>query len=258
MVEESYDVGASLVAKEIKRKDPEFVKFTSRTDVNAIENKTTELESRFWRTVDRLVTRRNDYVLKTDKEGNTTLEGKPEFEESAHIGGVAAYIVYDAYNLGVITKIGIIGSAAVGLLPTKPPTQAINRPVTKVPTTTKKIPNVAGVSNLAINPPPGPGDSIGGGGGEIPGDESTHLLAVRRLSADLMFLTKEDPRVDPLICAPLNRSIYDKDEPDIPTPPLHRYCRCVLVPLINEQVDVSGRGPGREPAPFSLIRRPVT
>ena len=58
--------------------------------------------------------------------------------------------------------------------------------------------------------------------------ESTEVI-----QGKFMFLTQEDDRVDPEICAPLNRTEYDMSDPDIPTPPLHRHCRCILVPIVE-------------------------
>ena len=58
--------------------------------------------------------------------------------------------------------------------------------------------------------------------------ESTTIISVR-----FLFLTKEDADVDPIICAPLNRTVYDMNDPDIPELPLHRHCRCKLIPLVE-------------------------
>ena len=54
------------------------------------------------------------------------------------------------------------------------------------------------------------------------------------IDTQVMFLTSEDARVDTEICAPLNRQVYDSSDPDIPSPPLHNHCRCLLVPLVDE------------------------
>src|SRR5215510_522072 len=49
----------------------------------------------------------------------------------------------------------------------------------------------------------------------------------------VIFVTKHDAKVDPQICAPLNGTIWEIDDPDIIIPPFdtHYYCRCVLQPL---------------------------
>lgn len=56
-------------------------------------------------------------------------------------------------------------------------------------------------------------------------------LSTEIIQGKFMFLTQEDERVDAEICEPLNRTVYDMFDPDIPTPPLHRHCRCLLVPF---------------------------
>ena len=55
------------------------------------------------------------------------------------------------------------------------------------------------------------------------------------ITGRFMFLTQEDAQVDHEICEPLNRTIYDMNDFDIPTPPLHRHCRCRLIPLLEGQ-----------------------
>ena len=47
------------------------------------------------------------------------------------------------------------------------------------------------------------------------------------------FVTARDAKVDPEICAPLDGTIYNMFDIDIPTPPLHRHCRCILVPIVQ-------------------------
>ena len=49
----------------------------------------------------------------------------------------------------------------------------------------------------------------------------------------VMFLTQEDSAVDPEICEPLNRTVYEGDDPTIPEPPLHNHCRCRLIPIAD-------------------------
>ena len=46
----------------------------------------------------------------------------------------------------------------------------------------------------------------------------------------LKLLTRNDPQVDPVICRPLHGTIYNFNQ--APTLPLHRHCRCILVPVI--------------------------
>lgn len=49
------------------------------------------------------------------------------------------------------------------------------------------------------------------------------------------FVTKQDSKVDPDICAPLHGTIWFVDDPSIVTPPddTHPYCRCTLEPVIE-------------------------
>lgn len=54
------------------------------------------------------------------------------------------------------------------------------------------------------------------------------------LQGKVMFLTQEDAKVDLEICEPLNRTVYDINDPDIPNPPLHNHCRCRLIPIVDE------------------------
>jgi hypothetical protein len=48
------------------------------------------------------------------------------------------------------------------------------------------------------------------------------------------FVTANDGDVDPQLCRPLHDTLYDIDDPNIPQPPLHRHCRCTLVPEFNQ------------------------
>lgn len=53
------------------------------------------------------------------------------------------------------------------------------------------------------------------------------------LEGKYIFLTKGDDRVDPIMCKPLSRKVFDLSETIIPMPPLHKHCRCRLIPLVN-------------------------
>lgn len=67
------------------------------------------------------------------------------------------------------------------------------------------------------------------------GQLTTQFTELPPLQGQVMFLTREDSIVDPHICEPLNRTVYDADDPDIPIPIVdtHDYCRCRLVPIID-------------------------
>jgi len=56
------------------------------------------------------------------------------------------------------------------------------------------------------------------------------------LEGKVMFLTQEDAKVDEEICAPLNRTVWDVNDPELVVPPedTHRFCRCRLIPVIDE------------------------
>jgi len=51
----------------------------------------------------------------------------------------------------------------------------------------------------------------------------------------IRFVTKQDSKVDPDICAPLHGTTWFVDDPSIVTPPddTHRFCRCTLEPVIE-------------------------
>jgi hypothetical protein len=54
-------------------------------------------------------------------------------------------------------------------------------------------------------------------------EEITTLQGVR-----YRFVTRRDNKVDPQICAPLDGQEFDSNDPNLPNPPLHVYCRCIL------------------------------
>lgn len=56
---------------------------------------------------------------------------------------------------------------------------------------------------------------------------------IKRLKGRVRFTTQHDARVDPQLCAPLDGNEYDADDPDLPVPPLHRFCRCHLIPIVD-------------------------
>src|SRR5262245_34992824 len=53
------------------------------------------------------------------------------------------------------------------------------------------------------------------------------------MSTKLIFMTAEDIKVDKKICLPLHLKEFDAFDPKIPVPPLHRYCRCRLIPTVD-------------------------
>jgi hypothetical protein len=56
---------------------------------------------------------------------------------------------------------------------------------------------------------------------------------INQIKGSVMFLTARDSKVDPEICEPLDGTIYDSHDTDIPNPPLHNFCRCILLPILG-------------------------
>jgi len=123
------------------------------------------------------------------------LELKPQFDTAAAIIGLSAFATFSAFNNAIISKI-----------------QIINNPIALGIGTTN-IPE--GALSLQF--------------------EDLQDIDLTNLQGRVMFLTQEDSIVDPEICAPLNRTVYDADDFDIPEPPLHNHCRCRLIPLLEGQ-----------------------
>ena len=55
----------------------------------------------------------------------------------------------------------------------------------------------------------------------------------RNFAGRVVFTTMHDAKVDPEICAPLDGEIFEANASGTPIPPLHNFCRCRLVPVIN-------------------------
>lgn len=47
------------------------------------------------------------------------------------------------------------------------------------------------------------------------------------------FIRRNPPEVDPIICEPFRNKVFDITDPNLPQLPLHRHCRCLLVPVIT-------------------------
>jgi hypothetical protein len=56
---------------------------------------------------------------------------------------------------------------------------------------------------------------------------------IKELKGRVRFTTQHDAKVDQEICAPLDGREWDANDPDIEVPPLHRFCRCELIPLVE-------------------------
>ena len=61
----------------------------------------------------------------------------------------------------------------------------------------------------------------------------TLTFTLRNLEGRFIFLTRNDPRVDLIMCKPLHRTVYDLTETFVPMPPLHKHCRCRLIPIVD-------------------------
>ena len=69
----------------------------------------------------------------------------------------------------------------------------------------------------------------------------TLTFTLRELEGKFIFLTRNDPTVDPIMCKPLHRKVFDLSETFIPQPPLHNHCHCKLIPLVNYRPGTTSR-----------------
>lgn len=120
---------------------------------------------------------------------------KPSFDVKAALIGLAALFTFGAFNKAVKSKL-----PAVVTSQGKP----ITEPVSFI-------------------------------GSDRPEFEVIVGFEIKRIEGKVMFMTQEDSKVDPEICEPLNRTVYEAGDPDTPDPPLHRFCRCHLVPFVENQ-----------------------
>lgn len=64
---------------------------------------------------------------------------------------------------------------------------------------------------------------------ESSGGTLEHSVEINRLQGvKYRFVTAKDNLVDPVICKPLEGQEFDQDDPNLPNPPLHVGCRCIL------------------------------
>jgi hypothetical protein len=194
MTEEAYQEGNQQVAGEIRRIVPTFSLFTSRTDIANIEQKANELNEQFWNTITWIVKRRNEFIVT-----QATKTKEAELMRKPQYDQQAALV-------------GLASGIAISSF-----NKAIKSKTEIVKSITPEVPLVTQTTRTPT-------------GANRPG----RIVTFARLEGRVMFLTKEDPDVDPKICLPLNRTVYDLGEPGIPEPPLHKHCRCQLVPLIDE------------------------
>lgn len=205
-VQDSYLFGTSIVGEQMTAQDPDFELFISGQDINNIQGLTDRLNEDFWQISSRLMNRESEFVQLGD-----VVKKKPELDVNAAITGITASIIYASMNMAVKSKMPIVTAARV---------RATASPVSP------------------FIPPPLPPNVSLAPSGEPTFDITLDIpFEISRLGDEgtenkIMFLTKEDAKVDPEICAPLNRNVYAVDDPEIPELPMHPHCRCRLVPVV--------------------------
>lgn len=218
-IQDAYLSGTQIVGDKINEK-VSFEMFISQTDIENISRLTTKLNNDFWRTADRLVQRETEYIMNKDQE----LEKKKSFDADAAIGGVSSDIAHESFNEAIVHKmVEAMHYFEAGHF-------ILKRFVHHV------LPSLRIPFPSATTPPPVPSEfatEFFFPEDEFPTQE--FLLDMTQLGGKIMFLTREDEKVDPDLCEPLNRTEYEVDDPTMPLPPLHRYCRCRLVPVMQEE-----------------------
>jgi hypothetical protein len=194
-VQESYQFGTEVVSEQMRSQNPDFELFVSGQDINEIKTLTNSLVESFWQTTSRLILRESEF-----KQSQGIVEKKPEFDIQGAMLGISSAIAFQSINQAVRSKLTAL-STSPPPLPTPPKTTIVH-----------------GNEGIDVEI-------------ELP-------FEIKRLGEEgtknrIMFLTKEDSKVDPEICAPLNRNVYDVDDPLTPEPPMHPHCRCRLVPVVE-------------------------
>lgn len=196
-IQEGYLIGHNVVEAAIRKRVPNYQVFISETDIERIKNLTRFNIDQLWITFGKLLQRRNEFRLR-----NEVFEQKKPFDTEAAITGLAQVAVFSGYNDAIDSKLRNVQS--LPNLSTRGKASALGDIFKKIGTSIKDA-----FADLF---------SIG---------------EVQELEAREMFLTREDDKVDPKICEPFNRRIFDVNDPDKPLPPLHVHCRCTLVPVIE-------------------------
>jgi len=164
----------------------------SNKDYNNINEFSKEIESQFWLTIQRLADREKGYQLAAadPNEDISGLEKKKPFDFFAALTGFASLLGFTAINRAVASK-------------------------------TEELAPV--VSNLPVE------EGVDRFGPKFY-PVSDRLISGSKDPFILVFFTASDAKVDEKICQPLHRREFSFDDPDIPDPPLHRFCRCILIP----------------------------
>lgn len=206
-VQDSYLIGIDTVGNQLKRRVSAFELFISGTDINMIKSISTEMFDQYWMTTEKLLTRESA----TLEKDNVKLE-KRKFDIESAYQSLSSLAVYQGYNKAVSSKLS-------NVFPTR--AQAEQQTGLTGAFSLKKI-FKGTFEKLKTKISDAFGNLLG-------------LERLQDLKAKEMFLTKEDEKVDPTICEPFNRREFEVDDPDKPEPPLHRFCRCVLIPIVSDE-----------------------
>lgn len=200
-VQQAYETGLNSVEEIIRKRIPTFELFMSGVDIDNIMNIAKSMLPEFWITMTKLLQRKREV-----KQQDITLKKKNEFDIDAAITKLASFIIYTSYNFAIDSKLKNI----------MPGQRQASSTLTRS----------AAITDDILTP-----DDIDEAFGEI-----SILDSLQEMLNNMqeMFLTKEDQDVDLKICEPLNRSVYGIDDANKPDPPLHPYCRCILVPVEKE------------------------
>ena len=201
--QEAYFYGVKEVESAAQDKHPDFIAFNSSSDSDKIKKIADNWIKIFWTDVSKLMAREAGDEIKIKNE--KPVELKPLDSDAAFLS-LAVGVGFSAFNGAVALKMQSI----LPTLATGPAPPALGAPV---------YPITGDVTE-----------------GFEPLDDSGILelsLGLESNQAGVMFLTAEDAAVDPFICEPLNRTVYDpvEDQGLIPEPPLHKWCRCRLIPI---------------------------
>jgi len=198
-VQDAYIIGIETVGDKIQRRVPSFELFLSVVDVETIKSISQEMYDQWWITAEKLLIRETATI---EKE-NVKVE-KKAFDVESAIEGFSSLVVFNGYNKAVTSKLQnvIAASSQLGLTGAF----SFSSLFSKLATT---------ISDVF-------GSLLG-------------LERIEELKAQEIFLTKEDEKVDPVICEPFNRQVFEVNDPEKPNPPLHRHCRCVLIPEVSDE-----------------------
>lgn len=152
-----YVNNAWLYSLDIMAKKTNLQVSITERDLQGMIRVSLRMENEFWETARKNLQRESEYQV--TPEGK--LEEKPEYKLSAAMLGVGSFMLYLAFNEGILSK-----------------SQELNEPIL------------------------------------------------------LRYTTKRDINVDPNLCKPEDGKIFGVNTNAMP--PLHRHCRCKLIPILAE------------------------